>query len=160
MYSDARYHIHGGFPHSEICGSKDIDTSPQLIAVYHVLHRLSMPRHPLNALIRLIYTHINFLNVFTLIYILIKRTSLKKIKQDTALRVVFKNAALLVEMVGIEPTTSCLQSTRSPNWATPPNKPHLHFNHRNDQQYIAVGQGGLEPPTSRLSSARSNQLSY
>ena len=90
MYSDARYHIHGGFPHSEICGSKDIDTSPQLIAVYHVLHRLSMPRHPLNALIRLIYTHINFLNVFTLIYILIKRTSLKKIKQDTALRVVFK----------------------------------------------------------------------
>ena len=90
MYSDARYHIHGGFPHSEICGSKDIDTSPQLIAVYHVLHRLSMPRHPLNALIRLIYTHINFLNVFTLIYILFKRTSLKKIKQDTALNVVLK----------------------------------------------------------------------
>ena len=82
MYSDSRYHIHGGFPHSEICGSKDIDSSPQLIAVYRVLHRLSMPRHPLNALIRLIYTHINFLNVFTLIYILFKRTSLKKIKQD------------------------------------------------------------------------------
>jgi hypothetical protein len=28
------------FPHSEICGSKVLDTSPQLIAVLHVLHRL------------------------------------------------------------------------------------------------------------------------
>jgi len=25
---------------------------------------------------------------------------------------------------------------------------------------LVVGQGGFEPPTSRLSSARSNQLSY
>jgi hypothetical protein len=61
--------MRGGFPHSDICGSKDIDASPQLFAVYHVLHRLSMPRHPLNALIRLIYTHVNLLNVFTLLYL-------------------------------------------------------------------------------------------
>ena len=40
-----------GFPHSEIHGSKLIHNSPWLIAVYHVLHRLSVPRHPLNALI-------------------------------------------------------------------------------------------------------------
>ena len=39
-----------GFPHSEICGSKVIRTSPQLIAAYYVLHRLSTPRHPPNAL--------------------------------------------------------------------------------------------------------------
>ena len=25
-----------------------------------------------------------------------------------------------MEVIGIEPTTSCLQSRRSPNWATPP----------------------------------------
>ena len=35
----------GGFPHSEIHGSKGIRTSPWLIAAYHVLHRLCMPRH-------------------------------------------------------------------------------------------------------------------
>ena len=34
-----------GFPHSEICGSTDICSFPQLIAAYHVLRRLLMPRH-------------------------------------------------------------------------------------------------------------------
>ena len=40
-----------GFPHSEISGSKCIGNSPELIAAYHVLHRLSVPRHPPNALV-------------------------------------------------------------------------------------------------------------
>ena len=39
-----------GFPHSEIHGSKPIRSSPWLIAAYYVLHRLSTPRHPPNAL--------------------------------------------------------------------------------------------------------------
>ena len=34
-----------GFPHSEICGSMLMCSSPQLIAACHVLHRLLMPRH-------------------------------------------------------------------------------------------------------------------
>ena len=42
-----------GFPHSEICGSPDICSSPQLIAAYHVFHRLLVPRHPPCALVRL-----------------------------------------------------------------------------------------------------------
>ena len=33
------------FPHSEISGSKDICSSPKLIAAYHVFHRLPVPRH-------------------------------------------------------------------------------------------------------------------
>ena len=33
------------FPHSEIFGSKVACTSPKLIAAYHVLHRLLVPRH-------------------------------------------------------------------------------------------------------------------
>ena len=35
-----------GFPHSDTCGSRDICSSPQLFAAYHVLHRLLVPRHP------------------------------------------------------------------------------------------------------------------
>ena len=43
----------GGFPHSDISGSKLICSSPKLIAAYHVLHRLLMPRHSPCALISL-----------------------------------------------------------------------------------------------------------
>ena len=46
------------FPHSEICGSLNICFLPQLIAAYHVFHRLSVPRHPpcaLSCLITVIY---------------------------------------------------------------------------------------------------------
>ena len=39
-----------GLPHSEIPGSKVVCTSPRLIAAYHVLHRLLVPRHPPYAL--------------------------------------------------------------------------------------------------------------
>ena len=42
-----------GFPHSDICGSMDICSSPQLFAAYHVFHRLLVPRHPPCALLRL-----------------------------------------------------------------------------------------------------------
>ena len=35
-----------GFPHSDICGSLDMCSSPQLFAAYHVFHRLLVPRHP------------------------------------------------------------------------------------------------------------------
>ena len=45
--------VSGGLPHSEIRGSKPILGSPRLIAEYHVLHRLLLPRHSPNALIAL-----------------------------------------------------------------------------------------------------------
>ena len=41
----------GGFPHSDIHGSKPARGSPWLFAACHVLHRLLVPRHPPNALI-------------------------------------------------------------------------------------------------------------
>ena len=39
------------FPHSEICGSRLICSSPQLIAACHVFLRLLMPRHSPCALV-------------------------------------------------------------------------------------------------------------
>ena len=66
MYSGLRYlsqpvvgyrsnynELSGGFPHSDIHGSKPIPGSPWLNAGYHVLHRLLLPRHPPNALFAL-----------------------------------------------------------------------------------------------------------
>ena len=49
-----------GFPHSEICGSKLICSSPQLIAACHVLRRLLMPRHSPYALVRLNFLYISY----------------------------------------------------------------------------------------------------
>ena len=40
----------GGLPHSEIPGSTIARISPGLIAACYVLHRLSVPRHPPDAL--------------------------------------------------------------------------------------------------------------
>ena len=43
------------FPHSDICGSMVICTSPQLFAAYHVLRLLCEPRHSPYALIRFLF---------------------------------------------------------------------------------------------------------
>jgi hypothetical protein len=49
MYS-AGVTLAGGLPHSEIRASKGARPSARLIAACHVLHRLSVPRHPPDAL--------------------------------------------------------------------------------------------------------------
>ena len=54
-----------GFPHSDICGSMDICSSPQLFAAYHVFHRLLVPRHPPCALSCLTFV---FLHLIALRY--------------------------------------------------------------------------------------------
>ena len=57
VYLWIQYTVHEvfscGFPHSDICGSLDICSSPQLFAAYHVFRRLLVPRHPPCALISL-----------------------------------------------------------------------------------------------------------
>ena len=61
----------------------------------------------------------------------------------------FISGGWLVEPIGIEPMTPCLQSRCSPSRAK---APHQFQN--------LVGPSGFEPPTSPLSGVRSNQLSY
>ena len=48
------------FPHSEIFGSLAMCAYPKLIAAYHVLHRLLMPRHSPCALCSLTFMVYNF----------------------------------------------------------------------------------------------------
>ena len=49
-----------GFLHSEIRGSMDICSSPRLIAAYHVLRRLPVPRHSPCALLSLTMRYITY----------------------------------------------------------------------------------------------------
>ena len=56
MYSVIDDAYSAGFPHSDILGSQPILSSPKLFAEYHVLRRLSLPRHPPDALLFLILT--------------------------------------------------------------------------------------------------------
>ena len=49
-----------GLPHSDIYGSKLVRSSPRLIAAYHVLHRLSAPRHPPDTLTTLDRSHYQY----------------------------------------------------------------------------------------------------
>ena len=62
----------------------------------------------------------------------------------------------MVEVIGIEPTTSCVQGRRSPNWATPPRT----VSPDRISKKKVVGLDRFELSTSRLSGVRSNQLSY
>lgn len=49
------YLQYNGLSHSEIFGLMFVCNYPKLIAAYHVLHRLLVPRHPPCALIRFKY---------------------------------------------------------------------------------------------------------
>ena len=65
-----------GLPHSEICGSTCMCQSPQLIAAYHVLHRLWEPRHSpyaLNLLIVLFCSLMSYSNSLCILYNSIQR---------------------------------------------------------------------------------------
>ena len=130
-----------GFPHSEISGSTVVCTSPELIAAYHVLHRLPTPRHPPCAL-----------SSFTQL----------ASKEDTAL-LPKQNVKERIWPLPANPLNGGDNRARTGN-------PRLAKAVLSQLSYIPktlenclqnlVGLGRLELPTSRLSGVRSNQLSY
>ena len=130
-----------GFPHSDIPGSKCICHFPRLIAAYHVLHRLLVPRHPPCALSNLT-GHPSVLAFATYPFspIRLSKTRLDHFDRDACnitsyvaceslVETIVRPAGAyargtrirltlffwLVEIAGIEPATSGLQSRRSPN---------------------------------------------
>ena len=154
----AGYRRSGGLPHSEIHGSMPARGSPWLIATCCVLHRLSVPRHPPDALqtldldIRMRHAqekarthpakmhhhdptdclpiagatalsgHPRSRILFTcqrshtrLGGYLCSLPRISWLPAGVMIRHHSPCPSSLVEADGIEPTTSCLQSTRSPD---------------------------------------------
>ena len=87
-----------GLPHSDTPGSKDVCSSPRLFAACHVLHRLHVPRHSPYALNNFTKV-VSLRNATTSISTLSKSISCSTGEQNSS----FKK---LVELAGIEPTTS------------------------------------------------------
>jgi hypothetical protein len=118
-----------GFPHSEISGSMPVSGLPKLIAAFHVLHRLPIPRHPPSALSSLTIkpdslnsATVSFLPYYSIIKDLTTLISVSssKLKAQSSKFLPFSFqlstfSYFLVEVNGIEPMTSCVQGRRSPS---------------------------------------------
>ncbi len=140
-----------GLPHSEIPGSKVVCTSPRLIAAYHVLHRLSVPRHPPYALISLTKTGFQQITI-----VLCKRihTSVWQIVLPNPYSIVKEQSKILQKFIFGGDNRDRTGDLRLA-------KPALsHLSYIPKIFCNLVGLSGVEPLTSRLSGARSNQLSY
>ena len=125
-----------GLPHSEISGSWSACLYPELFAACHVLHRLQMPRHPpyillffllslleLNLSVKLdMNNHIKSTKLIASsrycvslqhVNITFKTNDLPRFWGRIETQVIqnsWVNHRMLVENVGFEPTTPCLQS--------------------------------------------------
>ena len=130
-----------GFPHSDICGSSDICSLPQLFAAYHVFRRLSVPRHPPCALFSLTC-------LSCLLRVQRHASSMHSVAWPGSrfLGVSTFFLSWLVTSVTWMSFSFCFVFIR--------------FSRCSLQLSAAMGLSGLEPPTSRLSGVRSNRLSY
>ena len=127
-------------PHSEISGSMRACRYPKLIAAYHVLRRLPVPRHPLCALIRLT-------------------------KNWSCPARHARHAANRSQRVACNPPKAGLQATILLTRLYAVFKEQMFScvrrrDTRRRTQRNMVGVPGIEPGTSSLSGTRSNQLSY
>ena len=156
-----------GFPHSDIPGSKTVCVSPRLIAAYHVLHRLLVPRHPPCTLSSLT----GFSKVLHCVY---PASRIRLSKIDSAAmgdgrQVRDADRRKYRYEVGTDPDPLSRSGgdsgarTRSLRLAKPALSQLSYIPNAVEELAAGeemVGLSGLEPPTSRLSGVRSNQLSY
>ena len=176
--------IEGGFPHSEIRGSKLIRSSPRLIAAYHVLHRLLLPRHPPNALKALDRSHYRYpprmwcdggngqKDQLASIHPAVSRSGEHgpcgspegaqaylphDDKQHADGHEIHHAKTRNSNEAPLTPTGGARRDRTDDLKLA--KLPLSQLSYGPDAADM-VGLGGLEPPTSRLSSARSNQLSY
>ena len=125
-----------GLPHSDIPGSMDICSSPRLFAACHVLLRLLVPRHSPCAL-------------FCLTLLCESRSSSCSLNlfgsfiQINWFSRIFRIHLPMYPLASLVSLYLVLKVQSLP----------ITF-------VMLVGSSGLEPPTSRLSGARSNHLSY
>ena len=147
MYSEEdRRHSSPGFPHSDILGSRPACGSPRLIAASHALHRFLAPRHPPFALSSLTT---NFFAYFW-------RTLLGYTRESTY--------SVVKELRGQSRDSLDRLSAPGGDDRSRTGDPLLAKQVLSQLSYIPahlelVGLPGIEPGTSRLSSARSSHLS-
>ena len=130
-----------GLPHSEIPGSKDVCSSPRLIAACHVLHRLHVPRHSPYAL-----------NNFT------KVVSLRN--ATTSISALSKNDVFQKEQNLFKKTGGASRDRTDDLLNANQALSQLSYSPKLPRPQLKVGLRGFEPWTSSLSEMRSNQLSY
>ena len=130
--------------HSEICGSPCICHSPQLIAAYHVLLRLPVPRHSPCALVRLTFFRVLNSSLFENYSFFSFGFSTSAICSFLPKFLCSKNFTSLCFYLFYRVLFSFQGST---------SRLHLF-------SLMLVGSNGFEPSTSRLSGARSSLLSY
>src|SRR5262249_3580161 len=146
-FSDGRLGITpAGFPHSGILGSKPACGSPRLIAASHALRRFLAPRHPPFALSSLTTNFIAYL----------RRTSLGYTRESTY--------SIVKEPRDRSRDARSSRSASGGDDRSRTGDPLLAKQVLSQLSYIPsgailVGLPGVEPGTSRLSSARSSQLS-
>ena len=130
-----------GLLHSDIPGSKLDCSSPRLFAAYHVLHRLSMPRHPSCALSSLTTRKIKISLCSQLSFffaVISSRHYFSSIvNQPRDLIAAYENLSRgiirsscrfeLVGVLGFEPRTSSLSGTRSNQLSYTPISPQNGF---------------------------------
>src|SRR5712671_4766719 len=108
-----------GFPIRTSPDQSLVSGSPTLFAATHVLLRLLSPRHPSCALCSLVISlHCSFTFLEkTRVQrgSVVNRSSPDDTFLPTCAYAVVKDRKILVEPIGIEPTTSSLQSWRSPS---------------------------------------------